>query len=88
MGGKAGITTRALPVSVLWLSQPGKGHQPTSESNVAATNIKRVIKGNFSFLSSKERFHPASALRMSGQEDELPQKINYSCYLQMDLVSY
>lgn len=35
----------------------------------------------------RERFHPASALRMSGQEDELPQRINYSCYLQMDQVS-
>lgn len=33
------------------------------------------------------RPHPALALRTSGQEDELPERINYSCYLQMDQVS-
>lgn len=49
MGGKAGITSM-LPVSVLWLSQPGKGHWTSLESNVAATNIKRDYRGQFLFL--------------------------------------
>lgn len=85
MGGNAGITASVLPVPVLSLSQPGKGHWMSLESNVAAR--KRGIRAISPSCPPRERFHPASALRMSGQEDELPQRINYCCYLQMDQAS-
>lgn len=58
VGGKAGITSGVLPVSVLWLSQPGKGHWTSPEPNVAAAARKRDIKGNFCFLSSKGKIPP------------------------------
>lgn len=47
MAEKAGITTGMLPVSVLWLSQPGKGHWTSPESNVAAASIKRGYQEQF-----------------------------------------
>lgn len=80
-------TVHGFPVFVQWPSQLVNGHQTSPGSNVTDITIKRSIRAFFPACPPRGRLLPASALKMSGREHELLERINYFCYLQMDQIS-